>query len=221
MKRSLVLVPIVLLIVLNACGANASQDQINTAVAQSMTALSWTPTLPPSPTLIPNRQWLADSLNGVGSDYAGSGYWENRGGLISDTGLAVNLDELEDSIGADFVITDVQFPALADKVSVAFQISARCECASTSSCCTPEHMFILTIRRLYLAIQQNQPYQVYQDSYYINKGQVPTPVQELWVECYDHQNKMARMVAPWSAVLSFMHGEINGRQLGQQVHKQY
>lgn len=221
MKHTLVLVPIVFLVLLNACATAASASGNVPTATIDWTAYSVAATLtnmpPPPPTPAPDGQWLITSLNAVGSDYAGSKNWEQRGGVANDSGLSANLDQLEDSIGADFIITGVDFPYLADKASMAFRIRARCECAISSSCCTPEHMFVLTIRRLYLAMQSFQPYQEYS---YLNRGQVPAPIQQLQVDCYDRNEKMATMVAPWADVLSFMQGQINGYQLGQKVYRQ-
>jgi hypothetical protein len=224
MKRFLILVPIILLFLINSCGV--SQDQIINAINQTRTAeaATLTATNLPLPTLTPsaNGQWLITTLNtdSVGSDYAGSWSWDQRAVAGNDAGLAVNLDQLEDSIGADLTITGVDFPFLADKVSRAFLIQARCECAVSSDCCSPQHMFVLTVRRLYLAIQKSQQYQPYPETSYLTTAVVPAPIQELQVECYDHQVKIATMIAPWSAVLDFYHGQINGYQLGQQVRRQ-
>jgi len=78
-------------------------------------------------------------------------------------------------------------------------------------------MFVLALRRLYLAIQNFQPYQEYS---FLNRGQVTAPIQQFQVDCYDHNKKMATMVAPWADVLSFMRGQSSGYQLGQKVYRQ-
>jgi hypothetical protein len=218
MKRSLVLVPIILLVLLNACGQPNSggiSPELWTAMAGTLTATNMPPTITPTGTYLPNGQWLVTSLNSVSSQYAGSGNWENRGGMITDTGVAVNLDQLEDVIGSDLHILDVQFPLAGNGPAVNFQVYARCECATDSQCCTPEHMFVLTLRNLYMAVQPYLYPQVY-----LAQGQAPSSIEELQVLCYDHNRPMATMVAPWSAVQSFLLGQINGYQLGIQVHRQ-
>ena len=214
MKRSLVLVPFLLLVLLNACVTNAEINWDN--VWGTLTATYAPPTFTPSPTVRPDGQWLVTTLNQVGSEYSGpSDYflYTGAGGQVTVTGLAANLDQLEDVIGADFMVLDVQFPTMPSGANVAFQVHARCECATNGPCCTPEHMFVLTIRKMYIAMQQ------YQEQAYMNMGRVPQPVEELQVVAYDHQRQVATMVAPWAAVQSFIRGEINGYQLGLQVFR--
>jgi hypothetical protein len=223
MKRSLIIVPLVLLVVLNACDPSAEQIQAaltKTRIAElaTLTATNMPPTITPFPTPIPDGQWLTNSLNEVGSEYVGLGgdsfMYTGAGGTISNMTLASSLDQLEDTIGSDFTVMDVNFPPLSNNnPALAFQVLTRCECARNNPCCTPEHMFVLTVRELYIAMQK------YGEPTFTYMGRVPTPIEELQVVCYDHVNPIGTMVAPWSAVLSFIRGGMSGRDFGMQVRQ--
>ena len=214
MKHSLVLVPILLLVLLNACSANPNPDPevMRVALAQTMTAMSWTPTPQPTSTTEPNELLVVNYLNG---DFSANTWDQNFlrgvGGPGDDPALAVNLNQLEDHIGADFLIFDVRFPPGANNISLVFQIHARCECATNGPCCTPEHMFVLTMKQLFVAVQQQSSALM---------GQVPQTVEEMEVVCYDHRNVFAVMSVPWQDVQSFLRREISGSMLGARVQRE-
>ena len=67
-----------------------------------------------------------------------NGGFPDGGGPVGSASFAEKLDQLEDMIGADLIITNTSFP-LTDGVATVFQLDARCECATSRQCCTPEH----------------------------------------------------------------------------------
>jgi len=200
MKRSLILVPIVLFAILNACATNANPEQVQVAVVQTLTALSWTPTFTPYPTLNPDEQTIVNQMNGMGSIYK-DGY---DGGSFGDPLFPTKLDQLEDFMGANFIVFDAVFPQGKNNVVTLFQINARCECGTNRPCCTAERMFILTMKELFL----NRSYVT---------SQVPTTVETMQVRCFDHGIQIALVSAAWKDVQSFLYGELNGLQFGSRV----
>jgi len=123
MKRFLPILPIFLLMLLNACGntpANISPAE-GTAVAQTQTATMWTPTITPIPD--PNESKIVEWLND---------------GLLS-------ADALEQALDASYRVRDVSFPYMAGSTSTIFRVDIRCECATDVPCCIPERMFVVTM----------------------------------------------------------------------------
>lgn len=124
MKRLLAILPIFLLILLNACAdasASAIAPDIGTKVAQTQTASMWTPTITPIPD--PNEPKIVEWLN---------------------EGLSA-ADPLERSLVANYQARDVFFPAAAGSPPTVFRVDIRCDCAFSTQCCVPEQMFVLTM----------------------------------------------------------------------------
>jgi hypothetical protein len=206
MKRSLILVPIILLVILNACGSNQAQmaiivHQTDTAAAvATLTATNMPPTATPFPTIDPNEQQIVNLMNALGVQYQ-DGF---DGGSFGDPMFQTKLDQLENFMGADFIVFDAAFPPGENNMLTLFQINARCECGTNRPCCTAERMFILTMRELFL----NRDYVM---------GQVPTTVQTMQLLCFDHGRLIATISAAWQDVQSFLYGNLNGLQFGSRI----
>ena len=205
MKRSLVLIPILLLVFLNACATGTG----NAAPAEPTATLEWnkfwqaltaTYMPPPTGTAAPNTQMIVGTMNEWGRD---------SGGYMT---LEEKLVVLEDNLGADFIILDVQFQK-ENGVDRIFQVYAGCECASGSLCCTPEHMFVLTMGQLVVAVNQS----TYQSSI---ASQVPGTIQEMEVVCLDRRKQIGVMSVPWADVQSFLRGELTGTQFAMRVRRE-
>lgn len=124
MKRLLAIVPIFLLILLNACASEVSAvaPPVGTAVGQTQTAAIWTPTITHTPD--PNEARIVE--------------WLNEG--------LVAADPLEKSLDANYQVRDVYFPNVpGNSASLNLRVDIRCECAFSTQCCVPERMFVLTM----------------------------------------------------------------------------
>lgn len=122
MKRFLLILPIFLLILLNACGVTPA---MGTAVAQTQTAVVWTPT--PASTHVPSDgklvNWLNDELVGAADP------------------LGVTLD-------ATYRVQDIRFPPVYGTAYLMLRVDMRCECSRNMQCCTPERMFVLVMEAM-------------------------------------------------------------------------
>lgn len=123
MKRPFVIIiPILLLVLLNACGNTTAQITTaeGTAVGQTQTAAMWTVTI--SPTIDPNEskmvEWLNDDLSKV--------------------------DPLERTLDANYRVVGLTFPA-QNGIAAVFRLDVRCECATYNQCCNPERMFVVIL----------------------------------------------------------------------------
>lgn len=123
MKRSLLFVPFVLLFFLNACGTVGIGPEIETAVALTQIARTWTPTVTPLPDPSENKivDWLNTELDAA--------------------------DELEQALDATYEVFDVMFLP-QDSAQTTVRIYMRCKCSTYAGCCSPERMFVKTIDAL-------------------------------------------------------------------------
>ncbi len=123
MKRFLFIIPIFLLMLLNACGnmTPTVPNDIGTAVGQTQTAVMWTPTITPTPDPDESKivEWLNDDL--------------------------AKADPLEQTLDAKYQVLDIRFPATANGISTVFRVDLRCECSTNMNCCVPERMFVVVI----------------------------------------------------------------------------
>lgn len=192
MKRSYLLIPLALLVILNACGQPDS-GQIPPAywdyMAQTLTATAAPPTATATPTRTPNELQIMNWLNAQPS---------------STDPFSNYLDQLEDTIGVNYKFLDVQFPLDEQGMVTVFEVDIRCQCARNDRCCSRERGFILTMSRM-------KPYIdgiVYE---------VPTTVEQLRVVTYDHVNPFPSVSADWQDVQNFLHGQMDGNQFGFHV----
>jgi hypothetical protein len=123
MKRFLLIVPVIFLTLLNACGSAppAVPAEMGTAVAQTQTATMWTVTV--SPTVDPSEASIIEWLN---AEFSGA-------------------DSLERTIDAKYQAVDMSFPTSPNGSTLLFRVDVHCECARVTSCCTPERIFVITM----------------------------------------------------------------------------
>jgi hypothetical protein len=123
MKRLLLIVPIVLITLLNACGnvPPALPDAIGTAVGETQTATVWTVTV--SPTVDPSEASIIEWLNEEFS----------------------SADSLERTLDAQYQAVDIFFPTSPNGSTLLFRVDVHCECARVTPCCTPERIFVVTM----------------------------------------------------------------------------
>ena len=121
MKRMLPAIPILFLLLINACGEVPSEITPPewTIVVQTQTATMWTPTT--TPTQDPNESNIVMWINNEMS----------------------NADPLEQTMDAKYQVVDVSFPSSLNGSTV-FHIDVRCECPLNEQCCIPERIFVVT-----------------------------------------------------------------------------
>lgn len=128
MKRYFPLIPFVLFLFLNSCGEvpEGITPAEGTAVAQTQTAVMWTPTITSTPD--PNESKIVEWLNET----------------------LLDADPLESTIDAKYQVVDVTFPVTQGSSPPAiFRVDVRCECALLNErCCIPERIFVLTMRAM-------------------------------------------------------------------------
>jgi hypothetical protein len=122
MKRMLLVIPLLILPLFSACGGVAGEvsPSVGTAVAETQTAIVWTPTF--IPTLDPEEPRILELLNV---------------GLLGD-GLDSTLD-------ARYTVVNTAFTFIPNTSSMYFQLDVLCECAKNQQCCIPERIFVLTL----------------------------------------------------------------------------
>lgn len=125
MKRVVFVIPIVLLMILNACASDVSAvaPPVGTAVGETQTASVWTPTISPTPD--PNESKIVEWLNAELSQ----------------------ADALEQTVDAKYQVVDVSFPAV-NGAATTIRVDVRCECAMNGQCCVPERTFVVTVGSL-------------------------------------------------------------------------
>ena len=121
MKRFLPIIPVLLLMLLNACGASAAQASADMQALfdQTMTATMWTPL--PTQTYNPNIPNMVSWLN-------------------TDLSTA---NPLEQTLDAEYRVVNVSFPNLSDSPTLVFRVDVRCECMNGADCCMPERTFVV------------------------------------------------------------------------------
>lgn len=128
MKRTLVFLPFILIVLLNACGNNGTppiSNEVGTQVAQTQTAAVWTATISPTPR--PDTAKMVDWINGELS----------------------KADQLERMLDAEYTVADVTFPSSnGNGILDILRVEVHCQCARDSDCCSPERMFVKVILSL-------------------------------------------------------------------------
>ena len=187
MKRLLAVIPVFLLIFINACDANESPvtSDIGTAVALTQTATMWTPTpITPSPTPSPNQAIIVDALNGA-----------LRG-----------ADPLGEAIDAKFHVADVGFDANGNPpILITLRIHIECEWIIRSSC-TTERAFVVLIHALEREGVRKKVTE-----------QIPTTIEFIQVDAFDHMTRIGSLAIRWQDLLAFTKNEITGDQLAVRV----
>jgi|RhiMethySRZTD1v2_1073278.scaffolds.fasta_scaffold1442734_1 hypothetical protein len=190
MKRSLILVLILLLVILNACGSNQvsaiTVHQADTAAALATLTATNQPPLPSTHT--------PDTLKIVN--------WLNEPPPRDQ--FTINIEQLEDMVGARYSFLTVEFLP-ENKVVTEFRVDVRCECGSSNGrCCTSEGMFVLTMIRM----KQHREEIIIE---------VPSTVETMRVAPYDQTKPLYGFSADWGYVKSFLREQMTGNQFGFRV----
>ena len=190
MKRFLLLIPIILLVLLNACSNNsANTAATQTAAAQTQTAQAWTSTPGPSPTFDSASPSIFNYLNLA----------------IEHMETSDKFHQLEHITGASYQVTRVEFPQ-ENNVSTIFRVEARCECAANAQCCSPTRTFVVTLNAMDDLEFRERIIQL-----------VPPTVRNLEVQTFDHGTPTNLMSVPWANVQSFLRNQISGFELASEV----
>ena len=187
MKRLIVIIPVSLSILINACGVNEPSvpPDMGTAVAFTQTATMWTPTpITPSPTSPPNQAIIVDALNGA-----------LRG-----------ADPLGEAIDAKFHVADVVFDANGNPpILITLRVHVECEWIIRSSC-TTERAFVVFIHALEKDGVRKKVVE-----------QIPTTIEFVQIDAFDHMARIGSLAIRWQDVLAYTKGEITGDQLAARV----
>ncbi len=134
MKRFLLVIPVILLIFINAC--------IGLGPTGGTVTPTWTPTLIFSPTEDTLSPAIFSELN-----------MAIEGMVTSEP-----LNELEHIAGPSYQVVSVDVLP-TDRIPTTLQISVRCECAENGQCCNTARTFaatIVTLRNIYLSGNINE-----------------------------------------------------------------
>lgn len=187
MKRFLAIIPIILFILLAACGVSDDQvvPSVGTSVAETQTAVMWTATpITPSPTPVPHEAVIVDTFNSV-----------MRG-----------ADPLQEAIDAKFFITDIGFDAGGNPlVLITMRIDVECEWVLKPSC-TTERAFVVLMHAFE---KENVRKKIIE--------QVPVTIEYVQVIALDHMSQIGLIEVRWQDVLAFITGGITGDQLAARV----
>ncbi|HLO15610.1 MAG TPA: hypothetical protein VK206_12320 [Anaerolineales bacterium] len=128
MKRLLLTVPLILLLLVNACGndpaANISDAQW-AIVRQTETAAAWTAT--PVATFNPNIPIMVNWLNGD---------------------LSSMTNSLEATMDVKYSVTNISFPNGPNSSDLIFQVNVGCICMNSDNCCIPERTFVVIVEAM-------------------------------------------------------------------------
>jgi hypothetical protein len=126
LKRFLLIIPVILFILLNACGSPTVTPEQGTATAQAQTASMGTATLAPT----------ADVLSSL--------IFSELNREIESLETSTKFSQLEHIHGASYQVTGVSFPVRRDGTLI-FHVQTRCECAENAQCCSPTHTLVVTM----------------------------------------------------------------------------
>lgn len=127
MKRLLPFIPILLLFLLNSCVGVLPNgtDPIGAAVAETLTAMSWTAM--PTPTFNANIPTMINWLN-------------NDLSTVSPLGRTMD---------AEYHVINVSFPNASNGSGLTFRVDVGCICMNDRECCLPERTFVVILETMY------------------------------------------------------------------------
>lgn len=123
MKQFLLVIPVILLVLLNACGGNGTATSQNVIVSTSSPTTTSTPD--------PRSSQMFEYLNLS----------------IEEQETADKYNQLEHITGASYQITNVDLPPDTN-MSPIFRIDVRCECTVNARCCSPTRTFVVTVKAI-------------------------------------------------------------------------
>ena len=127
MKHLFFIIPIVLLFLVNSCvGIPLPSIAANeTAVAQTLTAMSWTAM--PSPTF---NAYVPDMIHWLNNDLA----------IVSPLGRTLD---------AEYHVIDISFKNIPNSSDLNFRVDVNCLCINGDQCCLPERTFVVILEAMY------------------------------------------------------------------------
>jgi len=182
--------PLVLFLFLTSCGSVIDENTVY-QVGLTQTVAAYTAT--PINTPHPSERLIVDIINSY---------------------LQTPENPLSETLDAKYRVVKVSFIPNSAGNFTTFLITAYCECARDGTCCNVEHTFALITRamkaspEIFVGVPPNIP------------SAVPQTINELYVECYDHQNRIGTLYVSWSMMREYLIGTIGGNQLGWSVQKQ-
>jgi hypothetical protein len=108
-------------------------------------------------------------------------------------------DQLSITIDASYIVNQV---VLQGSTLI---IEVHCECALNGDCCNMEHTFMVITQ----AMNDKQAY----------FQLITSEIMDFQLVCYDHAKQLGTMQVSWFNMQGFMHGNVNGYQLGGAVTK--
>jgi hypothetical protein len=189
MKRYLLVIPLILFVVLNACGSPGTPTTGGVFV-------TFTPTMEPV------------AMYASQSAYA----FMNLNLAIERLETLDKFTELEHVTGASYQVTNVDFP-LENGMPTVFQVATRCECARNAECCSPTRTFVVTLLAFNNAMTYDPNF-----SNWIQQG-VPVEVRNMSVRIFDHATETEVINVPWENVKIFLYqpDSFRGFELGARV----
>jgi len=126
MKYLFLFIPIALLFLVNSCAGlpSASPVGMQTALAQTLTAMSWTAM--PSPTF---NAYIPDMINWLNNDLA----------AVSPLGRTLD---------AEYHVIDISFRNISNSADLSFRVEVNCLCMNGDKCCLPERTFVMILEAL-------------------------------------------------------------------------
>jgi hypothetical protein len=124
---------------------------------------------------------------------------------IENMERSTKFSQLEHINGASYQVVYAGFQQ-ENGIPITFQVNTRCECAGNGPCCNAIHTFVITMQAL-------------DDVNYKSSilAEVPSSVRDLEVQTFNHANSDDWMIVPWSEVVRFLQGEMDGFQLWSEV----
>lgn len=122
MKRLLPSLPIIFLILLDACSVGGDPKVpsiMSTLVIQTVTAAAWTP----MPTQTDNP-YIPIMVNWLNTDLS-------------------SAHSLEWSLDAEYRVINVSFPNVPESGALVFRVDVQCACINGDECCFPERTFVV------------------------------------------------------------------------------
>jgi hypothetical protein len=109
-------------------------------------------------------------------------------------------------LDADYQVQDVFFvPAPNNSSALVFRVDVRCQCSTSTQCCVPQRMFVITVQALKKRADK------------ILK-EVPDNVSELKVVCFNDGLRIAVVAALWPDAKAYLSDQLNGYQFGSRVY---
>jgi hypothetical protein len=187
-KRSLILIPIILLVIINACQPSDPTNTVHQADTANAIASLTATNMPPSiPTATPDSNTMVIYLNSQPTEE-----------------FTVRLGQLEDTMGASYKFLNVEFLPTEGTKTI-FQVDVGCHCARNGRCCSRQRGFVYTMLKM-------KPYANYFGT------AVPSTIMYMNVVTFDDERPLPGISVDWVNVLSFLQTSgMDGNRFGFQI----